>query len=84
MILEAILTPVFAIVGWLVNLMPVLYLPEFIMGVISGLASVFNVANFFLPMEILFAIMAGIMGFEMGMITFYVVNWVIHRVPLFG
>ncbi len=84
MILEAILTPVFSLLGWLVNLMPVLYLPEFIMGAISGLVSVFNTANFFLPMEIIFAIMAGIMAFEMGMITFYVVNWVIHRVPFFG
>ena len=84
MIVELIFTPIFAILGWLVNLMPVMELPEFVMGAISGMISIFNTANFFLPMSSLFVILGAIMLFEVGMVGFYVVNWIVHRVPFIG
>lgn len=84
MIVELILTPIFSILGWLINLMPVIVFPEYLMGSITGMISIFNTANFFLPMSSLFVILGVIMAFEMGMVVFYVVNWVVHRVPFIG
>lgn len=84
MIIELIMTPIFVLLGWLIGLLPVLYLPEFLMGAVTGMISIFNTANFFLPMGSLFEILVAIMIFEMGMVAFYVVNWVVHRVPLIG
>lgn len=84
MIIELIMTPIFTILGWLIGLIPVIQLPEFVMGAVSGMISIFNTANFFLPMSSLFVILGAIMVFEIGMIGFYVVNWVVHRVPIIG
>lgn len=84
MIIELLLTPIFAILTFLIGSMPVIQLPGFVMGAVSGMISIFNTANFFLPINTLFVILGSIMLFEMGMLTFYVVNWVVHRIPLIG
>lgn len=84
MLVELLLTPIFSILNFLISSMPVIQLPAFIMGAVSGMISIFNTANFFLPINSLFVILGSIMLFEMGMLTFYVVNWVVHRIPVIG
>lgn len=84
MLIELFITPLFMTIEGLISLLPVLQFPEFIMGALSGMVSILNTVNFFFPISTILFLLGSIMVFEVGMVTLYLVNWVVHRLPIVG
>lgn len=81
MITEALLYTFFTFISFVISLFPVFSgLPQGITTAFSSIGSYLNMANGFFPMDTLWSAIVILVTFEMGILTFKTLNFVINKV----
>ena len=84
MILQLILDIVFNVLNFMLTLLPVFDLPAFLSGGVTSFLTIVKTLAFFFPIGTLFLCIASILAIDMFYFGVWVVNWVVHRVPIVG
>ena len=81
MILEAILTPIFALINAIVSLLPSLHIPSQIIGALQQLITMISTLSYFVPINDLLFCIAFIVAFKGFGLGWYVINWIVRKIP---
>lgn len=81
MIIEAILTPIFILINAIVSLLPSLSIPSQITGSLQQLVTMISALSFFVPINDLLFSIAFIIAFKSFGLGWYVINWIVRKIP---
>ena len=76
-----ILGPLYILIIGFLGILPAGQLPVEVEPALTLIFSFYKYANYYLPMDSFFAVVITIFGVETSILTYYLIMWVIHRLP---
>lgn len=84
MITTFILITVNTFVGFLLALLPTGSLPSGISSSMYYIFGVMNTFNWFFPLDTLFTVLAITVGYELVVMGYYFIMWILRKIPWFN
>lgn len=84
MIIEGILNIIFAILSVFIDLIPSIDIGGEILGALNAFVNLFKQLEYFFPISTFLQCLTVMLGIEATKVIVWVVNWVVHRLPIVG
>lgn len=79
-----ILGGIFLLVDMIVEKIPIMHLTTFQLDAIAELFVILYKSSFFVPWSTIIICMTLIGAYYTGLFTTKILNWIVHRIPVFG
>lgn len=81
MITQLLLTPIFALVSFIINLIPAFETGGFVFSGLETLANLWATVSYFIPINLLLASIAFLLLVDSWNHIVYIINWLIKKIP---
>jgi len=83
MILTFLFNFFFDFLNGLINLLPVGSIPTGIGDSLTYIVGVMNTFNWFFPLDTLFTVLGITVGFELVVVSYHFIMWILRKIPFF-